>query len=332
MTKPSQRAVPPPTLAPNNTPSANTIAHAWAQVGAALSPYPDCPLPTWTGGGETLHQHLLVIGADDDAETIDQLRHIEAAVSRFGKVGFVGAPAVRRLVEWSLGERVVVLSRMPRDVSDWDVRCPIGSLARGLGHHAAAMHASEPHLHVATTAARHWRDRLAASAQHGLCVGFAGPQTPDGRGRTAHATGNSRFATLAPLLRVPGVSWIPLGDATNAFTANTVPPEPVDWIDWRSDCDDLADEAALIDNLDLVIALNATHAHLAAGLGVPVWQVNAGARPDRDTQGHGAPSRMDGHRYLRTFDPPPGNDWQASLDATADALLALAREFQGWAR
>ncbi|AKM29346.1 hypothetical protein AB870_03155 [Pandoraea faecigallinarum] len=327
MTKPSQRAV--PTTTPDAV-AAHALAHAWAQVGAALSPHPDCPLPDWAGGGDTLHQHLLVIGNGGDDDPVSQLCYLETAAARFGKVGYVGPASVRRLVEWSMGDRVVVLSRMPRDVSDWDLRCALGSLARTLGPQATHAHAGRPFLRVATTAARHWRDRLAAAAQHGLCVGLAGLDTLDGMPRTT--------PPLAPLLGVPGVSWVPLG-RPGVFARDAAPPETVDWIDWRADCDDLADEASLIDNLDLVIALDAAHAHMASGLGVPVWRLSATrltTSHDDDWQATPFPCRRENSPTLADIGAfrlsPSSEDWPGVVNAAATALLAMATEFQGWTR
>lgn len=314
MTKPSPRTSSTcPTTAANTPPAdtTNAIAHAWAQVGAALSPYPHCPLPTWAGGGDTLHQHLIVIANAHEADIVGQLRHLETAASRFGKVGFVGPANVRRLVEWSLGDRVVVLSRMPRDVSDWDLRCTLGALARALGPHAAAAHDGMPHLRVATTCARHWRDRLAASAQHGLCVGVACPG----------ASNLTPLNPLSPLLSVPGVSWVPLGTYGHHIPAATTPPSHVDWMDWRADCDDLADEAALVDNLDLVISLDIARTHLAGGLGVPVWHVDTVVQP-----------AVTGYAQMRLFCATAHNDWRGAVEAAAQALHSLSAEFQGWSR
>ncbi|VVE75550.1 glycosyl transferase family 8 [Pandoraea anapnoica] len=337
MTKPSQRAVPLTT--PNADGAADAIAHAWAQVGAALSTHPDCPLPNWTGGGDTLHQHLLVIANEHDSDLISQLKHLEVASARFGKVGFVGPATTRRLVEWSMGERVVVLSRVPRDVSDWDLRCSLSSLARTLGPQAAHAHAGRPFLRVAAVPARHWRDRLAAAAQHGFCVGFAGLDALGSVGLTETSLGAPRLTSLAPLVRVPGVSWVPLGREGDGVS-DALPPESVDWIDWRTDCDDMADEASLIDNLDLVIALDAGHAHLAEGLGVPVWYLgaprtalSASARHDDRYDTHFSPERLSHRTDMDDFRPPPvSKDWPGTVDTAAKALLAMATEFQGWTR
>lgn len=338
MTKPPQRAIHVPMS--DTRPQPDAIAHAWARVGAALSPHPDCPLPTWTGGGDTLHRHLLVIGSGHDGDLVSQLRYLKMASARFRKVGFVGPANVRRLVEWSMGERVVVISRLPRDVSDWDLRCPIGTLARALGPQAASTHAGRPHLRVTMPAARHWRDRLAAAAQHGLCVGFAGyDDIPPGVG--SHP-GARRRVNFAPLLRVPGVSWVPLGQRAPG-EADIALPASIDWIDWRADFDDLADEASLIDNLDLVISLQPPQAHLARGLGVPVWQLTTPTvqMPEREPHDPFEPFEpFDTARFgiADTGDeqdcgmPWPRDGRPGSVDAAARALIAMATEFQGWTR
>ncbi|VVE60014.1 glycosyl transferase family 8 [Pandoraea captiosa] len=340
MTKPLQRAVPSISSARSDAVAANAIAHAWAQVDAALSPYPDCPLPDWSGGGDTFHQHLLILGSGDDNDLVSQLRHLDTASARFGKVGFVGPASTRRLVEWSMGERVVVLSRMPRDVSDWDLRCPLGSLARALGPQATHAHAGRPFLRVNTASARHWRDRLAAAAQHGFCVGLAGLDMLDDVGSTALTSRATSLVTLAPLLRVPGVSWIPLGKpASGPDGAQAMAPDSVDWIDWRTDCDDLADEASLIDNLDLVIALDAAHADLAAGLGVPVWRLGAACHVESphgrgDSQWHSTPQAEPAEPidWNASRLPATEEDWPRAANTAAQALKAMANEFQGWTR
>ncbi|VVE30242.1 glycosyl transferase family 8 [Pandoraea eparura] len=333
MTKPSQRTTHPTTHDAGDASTTNAIARAWAKVGAALTPHPDCPLPAWTGGGQTLHQHLLIIGAGHDAEVLSQLRHLEVAAARFGKVGFVGPASLRRLVEWSIGERVVVLSRMPRDVSDWDLRCPLGTLAHVLGPQAASAHAGRPFLRVAAIAARHWRDRLAAAAQHGLCVGLAGLNIFDTDAQASTPQSASRFTALASLLHVPGVSWVPLGHPANG-ASHAAPPEAVDWIDWRCDCDDLADEASLIDNLDLVISLDTAYVHLATGLGVPVWQLNAAVPVSFGDEARREPPYIPEGFTLahapRAFCAE--DDWHSAIDAATKALLAMATEFQGWTR
>ena len=45
-------------------------------------------------------------------------------------------------------------------------------------------------------------------------------------------------------------------------------------IDWTNDLHDFADTAALIENLDLIITVDTSVAHLAGALGKPFWLLN----------------------------------------------------------
>jgi hypothetical protein len=45
-------------------------------------------------------------------------------------------------------------------------------------------------------------------------------------------------------------------------------------IDWTEDFQDFADTAALIENLDLVITVDTSVAHLTGALGKPFWLIN----------------------------------------------------------
>ena len=45
-------------------------------------------------------------------------------------------------------------------------------------------------------------------------------------------------------------------------------------LDWTDELADFADTAALIENLDLVISVDTSVAHLAGALGKPVWILN----------------------------------------------------------
>jgi len=76
--------------------------------------------------------------------------------------------------------------------------------------------------------------------------------------------------TLMPLLRVPGITWIALqkGPAAEQLAAL---PGGVSVLDGSSSDRDLAETAALIGTLDLVITTDTCIAHLAGAMGKPVW-------------------------------------------------------------
>lgn len=312
--------------APNASPyTSSAIARAWARVEAALSPHPDCPLPAWQGGGTTADQCLLIIDDPRDGDTLRFIRLLAIAIKRFAKIGFVGPASTRRLIEWSFGDGIVTLARIPRDAADWDLRCSLATLPAALGTPAQMAASATPWVRIPQAAASHWRDRLAAGASHGLCVGLAW----SGQSAALDDAQRGRHADdLAPLFGVSGVTWVNL-KRWGAEGVRPHLPGRVDWIDWTEDLDDMADMAALVDNLDLVISTDSSALHLAGGLGVPVWQLG---HLDEDDEMHLPGLASAGYRQMRSFRPSAPGSWDSVADPAAQALHAVASEFAGWTR
>jgi hypothetical protein len=76
--------------------------------------------------------------------------------------------------------------------------------------------------------------------------------------------------TLLPLLRVPGINWISLQKGEAAEQLSALAGSVFVW-DGSSADKDLAETAALVATLDLVISTDTCIAHLAGAMGKPVW-------------------------------------------------------------
>jgi hypothetical protein len=124
-----------------------------------------------------------------------------------------------------------------------------------------------PYIEVDGARIERWRERLKPSAG-GLKVGLAW-------------AGNPKFAldrlrsidlpALAPLLRLPGVAWYSLQMGTPIDQLKAAVPEAATMIDTTADQTDLAETAALLMSLDLVISVDTAIANLAAALGRETW-------------------------------------------------------------
>lgn len=105
------------------------------------------------------------------------------------------------------------------------------------------------------------------AARGGLRVGVAWAGNPRYK---ADAQRSMHVKTLIPLLRMPGVEWVSLqkGLAAEQISeidrGNRMP-------DGSSGDRDLADTAALVAGLDLVITTDTSIAHLAGAMAKPVW-------------------------------------------------------------
>jgi tetratricopeptide (TPR) repeat protein len=150
----------------------------------------------------------------------------------------------------------------------FDVWSPLMSLPAVFRTTLENVPARIPYLVPDPVLVEHWKRQL--NALPGLRVGIAWKGSP------RHAWDRHRSAPLSafePLARIPGVHLVSLqknsaeesGDEKNC-------PFPVislgDLID-RSGA--FTDTAAIVQNLDLVIAVDTAIAHLSGGLGVPTW-------------------------------------------------------------
>jgi tetratricopeptide (TPR) repeat protein len=139
------------------------------------------------------------------------------------------------------------------------------SLPLHMGTTATDIPATLPYLHALPDRARRWGIRLPA---HELKVGLVW------KGGTSHQHDAERslpgLLSLAPLWSVPGVTFVSLqkgqGEDEQAHLSAQLP-----MVSAARDLDDLADTAALISQLDLVISVDTSVAHLAGALGKPCW-------------------------------------------------------------
>ena len=288
------------------------------------------PLPRWSGervpdtdtqGTPTARVpdgHLLVLDEQGYGDSLQFIRYLPLALERFSRVGYVCPPPLRRLYEHSLCARwpgLVLLDALPDDLREWDCHCPLMSLPMAFDTQVATIPAVLPYLHADPARAAQWRARLAAlPAPHLPRVGvvWAGGHSGIAVDRLRSLT----VAQLAPLLAQRQVRWISLQKADNPgkFADATSKARLTDWTD---ELVDFADTAALIDNLDLVISVDTSVAHLAAAMGKPVWLLNRFAGCWRWLRG-----RDDSPWYpgLRLFTQAQRGKWDDVLARVAAAL------------
>jgi tetratricopeptide (TPR) repeat protein len=118
---------------------------------------------------------------------------------------------------------------------------------------------------------RLWGERL--GAKKGFRIGLSWQGNP---AMKADAARSAKLSDLAPLFDLPGIDWISLqtGEARGQIKDCPFPLQ-----DLGGEIADLADTAAIMAHLDLVIAVDSAPAHLAGALNRPVW-VLVRANPD----------------------------------------------------
>ena len=197
----------------------------------------------------------------------------------------------------------------------YDAHSPLLSLPRLLGTTGDTIPATVPYLAVpesARAAARAALSRFPGRRKVGLA--WAGnPRNPDDRNRSI------ALAHLVPLFDVSGVSWFSLQHGERAAQlaetpgANAVVPLAPDAT--------LLDTAALVAELDLVISVDTSIAHLAGALAKPTWVLLCFAADWRWRLG-----RDDSAWYptMRLFRQQAARDWPPVVERVAAALRAWA--------
>lgn len=223
------------------------------------------PKPQWDGS-PLAGRSILLYCEQGFGDILQFIRYAPLVAERGGRVIVMCPEELRRLFD-SLPDVVqFVLLRPNEPLPAFDVQCSLMSLPLAFGTTTETVPASVPYLRAAPGDVDHWRKRLAAGPA-GRKVGLVWA------GRPTHTNDRNRsiaLSLLAPLAAVPGVEFYSLQKGDAASQAKN-PPDRMRLTDWTDELSDFADTAALITNLDLVIAVDTAVAHLTGALGKPVW-------------------------------------------------------------
>ena len=188
-------------------------------------------------------------------------------VARGGKVLIEVQPDLIRLLRQLPGVERWIPRREPQEPRPaFDVHCPLLSLAATISNDAARPSRPKDILIPDPDLAQAWRRRLEQQPP-GFKVGLVWA------GSSTHKNDRNRsiaLSLLAPLATVAGIHFYSLQKGQTAAQA-AHPPAGMRIIDWTDDLHDFADTAALVAQLDLIISVDTSVAHLAAAMGKPVW-------------------------------------------------------------
>jgi tetratricopeptide (TPR) repeat protein len=274
--------------------------------------------PQWRG--EPLNGARILLDVEQGlGDTLQFLRYLPMVQAAGGSV-VLGVPNnLRRLVAELPGLAYLGTSGEPMPEFDW--HCPLMSLPLAFGTTLETIPGQVPYLTVPADAQRKAAE-LPWPAR-GLRVGIVWAGSPTHLGDRFRSI---PFALLEPLLHVEGAHFfsLQLGQEAAQLAASQAPVTGVvpDLTDLAPAITDLADTAALMQHLDLVIAVDTAVLHLAGALGRPAWGMLPFSPDWRWLL-----DREDSPWYptLRLFRQPQYGDWSAVVEAVRATLEQTCR-------
>jgi hypothetical protein len=223
--------------------------------------------PRWNGE-ELDGQRILLHAEQGLGDTIQFCRYAALVASRGGVLILQVQPAAERLmqslpvVRAGLAETAVLGTEQPL----FDCECPLMSLPSVF--RTTVERVPWPGAYLGADPALALEKR-AEFPEIGLRprVGLAWAGNPRYK---ADSQRSMRLETLLPLLRREGFTWVSLQKGEAAEQLGCLPDDVFVW-DGSSRERDLAETAALMATLDLVITTDTCIAHLAGAMGKPVW-------------------------------------------------------------
>lgn len=279
------------------------------RVDPTLSASGPIDAPRWTGEESLFGKTILLHAEQGFGDTLQFCRYAPLVAALGARVILAVQPSMARLLGVLKGVHQVVVQGGPPPVVDF--HCPLMSLPLAFGTRLETIPAAVRYLRADAGDVARWAERLAGLSGRRVGLVWAGS---DRRGQAHAAAINRRrsipFATVAPLLDSPDCAFVSLQHGAPAPDARLFDP--------GSALTDFAETAALIANLDLVIAVDTAVAHLAGALGKPVWLLNR-----FDTCWRWLRDRDDSPWYptLRQFRQDAPNDWAPVIARVAEALL-----------
>ncbi len=270
--------------------------------------------PVWRG--EALDGAAILLHAEQGlGDTIQFARYATLVAERGGQVVLEVPEALVRLMSSLKGVHQIVARGEAIPPVAW--QCPLVSLPLAFRTTVDSIPASSPYLSAAPEEVQAWRERLPIRLEpRKIRVGIAWAGAPyhyNDRRRSMPA------AELSPLGGIAGVLIVSLQKHLSAGVGAL----PFNHIDLGAELADFATTAAVIENLDLVIAVDTAVAHLAGALAKPVWIMLPFAGEyrwltDRDDSPWYATARL--------FRQPRPGDWASVVRRVCEELRCYAAD------
>jgi tetratricopeptide (TPR) repeat protein len=218
--------------------------------------------PQWTGQKNIAGETILLHAEQGFGDTIQFCRYVPLVAARAGRVILEVPKPLHELMSTLAGALQIVSRGDP--LPDFDIHCPLLSLPLAFGTRLETIPSQTPYLHASSQAVTDWNARLAPRSRPRIGLAWSG--------RSMHRNDHNRSIALSALLPLLDfkTTYVSLQRDVRAGDA-IVLQQRTDLLQFSDELKTFSDTAALISNLDLIISVDTSVAHLAGALRKPVW-------------------------------------------------------------
>ena len=262
--------------------------------------------------GSTLDGKRILLGCEQGlGDTFQFIRYATELKRRGATTIFEGQQELRQILARTRGidEFVPRGERLPR----FDIYAPLLSLPGLMETTLESIPAAVPYIHPDPDIVARWKPRV-QSLGGTIRVGIVWQGNPrfgsDGRRST-------KLMHFKAISEIPGVKLVALQRGFGSEQVQTVPFEVTTFTGIDEQIDGFLRTAAILQNLDLIIAVDTGVAHLAGAMGLPVWVMIAYANDWRWLT-----ERDDTPWYptMRLFRQRNPDDWEELFERLTAAL------------
>jgi tetratricopeptide (TPR) repeat protein len=269
--------------------------------------------PLWDGSA--IKGLTILLHAEQGlGDTIQFIRYVTLVKERGARVIVECQKELKSLFENMEGIQEVVIRG--EDLPAFDTHCPLLRLPLVFNTTLDSIPAKIPYITVDDATIQKWKSKFHYNDTK-LKVGLVWSGNPKLKGDSNRSMSLTAFKPLAKLNNINFYS-LQKGEAAQQARDST---EVIHLIDYTEEIGDFSDTAALIENLDLVISVDTSVAHLGGALGKSVWTLLP-CEPDWRWM----LKREDSPWYptMRLFRQPSPGDWESVIAKVKDELMKLS--------
>jgi tetratricopeptide (TPR) repeat protein len=216
-------------------------------------------VPLWLGNEPIAGKTILLHAEQGFGDTLQFVRYLKSVADLGATVLLEVQPPLEPLLAGIVGSTRVLAHG--EALPPFELHCPLMSLPLALG----TIPAEVPYVHAPEERVARWRARLGERRSPRVGFVWAGSAT--------HKNNHNRSMALerfASIFSAPGVAFVSLQNEVTAAEV-AILDRHANLTQLGPELRDFADTAAVVAELDLVIAVDTAVVHVAGALGRPVW-------------------------------------------------------------